>query len=258
LDEGEIGMNALLIFYEKPASSNKEFALRLAQKYNPIYDNGRYKLIFNEFTNDIKKVLEISQHWKTAQLFIDEHEYNIHNVVLKLSCYNKSHCNGLCYFVSELNTISRLKDALDSDHYSITWWLNNYAETIPGIIKIDNAINIDHEVVKQAIVGIIDETLQFCDRFDINKILALIDSLPSTLEIVDQLGNSDSTIDDKLDDEYNECDDDSNDFTISDEGIEKYSQIAEIMAPIFAREIVKEIKKLMQEIAETSEHKSHK
>jgi hypothetical protein len=46
------------------------------------------------------------------------------------------------------------------------------------------------------------------------------------------------------------------DECIVDEDIEKYSQIAEIMAPFFAREIFKEFKKLLQEI--TSENNPNK
>jgi hypothetical protein len=253
-------MNGVLNFYEKPNSPNKEFAIKLAQNFNPVYHNGQIKISFYDFSNEIKKMLEIAQHWKTAQLFIDNHEYNIQNVVCKLTCHNKSHCDGTCYFVRDFQTISRYYDALNTDHYTIKFWINNYFNTITGLEKVnENLVTANPQIIKQAISEKLDETLQFCDRFNLKKINSIIDSLPDVFEISegeeddeDDENSNYFTIDatelledeDDEDDGYNNDDDD---FKLTENQIQKYRTIAEIMAPIFAEAVVKALMKQTHE-----------
>ena len=251
-------MDVLLIFNEKPKNPTKDFAIKLATQSECFQEKERYKVLFHEIDSRFTKLLPICSKWSTTQLFIDNKEFNPQIASEIINCYNKSECNGICRLMVRsgvfdyyslyhiIKRIARPEYSYLSDPHA--WQqLDNLIIDSKFIKKIDdNTLLIDKEMLKNKLFEDIELPIKICQLTSKDKIIKAIDSIPEKI-----LRYS------KWDDKSlsrNETTDPLKYVGLTNNQQERYKEVAELIAPIFAREIAKELTKLFEEINKTIEN----
>ena len=246
-------MDILLIFNEKPRNASKELAIKLASECEFINEKERYKVVFHEIDPAFNKLLSICGKWSTTQLFIDNKEYKAQDILDIFNCFMKSRCNGLCFYINrwgfcDYNNLFGLIGLVTESGMGYQHHIDNFKNTVIGLDFIkkidDNTYLLNKEELKNKIFEESELPLTFCQAISKDKIINKIELLPEKIQIKQR------TRDDIQSDMNREIP--------KYRGMSEYDkayhrEIAEIMAPIFAKEIKKEIMNLMIEIGEASE-----
>jgi len=250
-------MDILLIFYEKPKNASKELAIQLAKECECIIEKDRYKVLFHENDRMFKKLLSICGNYATTELFIDNKEYSPKFVSDIFNCYNKGQCTGICSLIVKegifdynllLHHIKMLMDHSFHSYYDENLWkiISQEFENLNFVKKIDeNTFQIDKEAFKNKIIEDTELPLKICQFANQQKIIKQIDFIP---EKIQPKPKQDEKLLSKI-----EITDPQKNVGLAKYQKEKYQEIAEIMAPIFAREIMKELTQLIQQVIEASE-----
>lgn len=250
-------MDILLLFNEKPKNTTKDFVIQVAKEFEFSVDKERYNVLFHEIDSKLMQILPICSRWSTTQLFIDNKEFNPQLVSEIFNCYNKIECNGICrlmvrsgifdyysfYYI--IKRITRPEYTYSSDPDS--WQrLDNLIMDSKFIKKIDeNTLLIDKEMLKNKLFEDIELPIKICKLTNRDKIIKAIDSIPEKIQRY-------SKWDDKSQ-SRNETTDPPKYVGLTNNQKERYKEVAELIAPIFAREIAKELTKLFEESNKTIE-----
>jgi len=245
------GMAIQLSFSEYARSPSRGQAIRIAQECGGIVERERYQVTFDAVTPEFKKLLSICGPWKATELYIDNMECNIPDVLRFFNCYAAHRCEGIC----ECNERNQ-RYPYDRIVRSIEWAIDNsgrvygyrtgWDEFDEFVQKIDEStFVVDKEKLLKAILEDSRIPLAMCDKCTEERISKRIRALPENLNLNDESEPSNIRIfrrsfhiDDEPEDENDEDD------GLSHYDIARYTAIAEIMAPILAREIAKEFSKL--------------
>jgi hypothetical protein len=243
-------MEILLIFQEKSRTASKETAIKIAEKNECIKDGSNYKVIFHEVTPDLIKLLKLSRNWPTTEFFIDGKETNLSTFLSNLLCYNKNTCKGICEKVriGSFYSLSRLIEAIKSAEKGEYWNPERLKMSLEGgeILKkqSDDAYFIDKEGLKKEILGQLEFPLKFCDKIKKDLILKQIDTLPSTFKtplrkeiLLGASIDSDDSEDTPIEREFE---------GFTDYELAEIKAKAEIEAPILAKALANELKKLLK------------
>ena len=246
-------MEILLIFGEKVKSSYKEKAIKLANECNCIIENESIKVPFKEINQNLIKLISMCSHWTTSKLYVDNKEYEISGVSTILNCSMMSRCTGICEinrtrnrydYPSIIREFFRINGSLSNfNRYDI---LEDHLRLLDFLQKMDeNTYNIKKEELINKIIEDSEIPFKFCSITTKDGVIRKINSLPEKIKVINEEKNG------KRNFTF-----DISDLIETDESEkERLEKEAKIMAPIFAQEIAKELKKLMIEINESSKNK---
>jgi hypothetical protein len=251
-------MEILLIFDEKQRSPNKEQVIKLIEREEFILDKGRYKVLFPEINFAFQKILSICGSWATTELYIDNMKLNPSDIIFITSCHKKNRCNGICLLISQRGTcnyeelffwIGQLCDpSFQSQNYN-TKYIEKFDGSIIGLDFIkkigDSIYELDKEKLKNRILKESELPLKVCPSISEEKIFHQINSLPEKIQI--KIRQDSRAL------PRNETTDPPKYVGLTNNQKERYKEVAELIAPIFAREIAKELTKLFEENNKTIE-----
>lgn len=253
-------MEILLIFDEKQRSSNKEQVIKLIEQEEFIQDNGRYKVLFHEINFAFQKILSICGSWATTELYIDNVKLNPSDILFITSCHKKSRCDGICHLACQRG---------NCDYNELLFWMRQICDTSfrsqdderkkyqidrfdASIIGLDfikksgeGIYELNKEKLKSRILKESELPLKICPSISEEKIIHQINSFPEKIQ--HKISQESGTL------PRNEPIDPQKYVGLTNYQKLKYQELAEFIAPIFAREIAKELTKLFEESNKTIE-----
>ena len=245
-------MEIRLSFSEKPKSASKEMAIRIARQCGAKYENERYFVTFNNVSDSFKKLVAICGSWKATELVIDNKECNGVDFHALLNCYRQNRCDGICdcnFFRQEhryyliIHRIERLNSDVRFGYidYRPDPELDAFIEKVD-----DSTLAVNKTGLLEAILRDSEIPLLLCEKCTQEKIRERINALPDVINLDSESEPSNIRIfrrsfhiDDEPEDESDEDD------GLSQYDIARYTAIAEMLAPILAREIAKELSRYL-------------
>jgi len=222
----------ILIFDLSRASASKERAMKIAERYENFNENGKIRVIFPKYSSDLVTLLEICKKWDTSELLIDNKEYRFPEVLKILKCTDRSDCDGFCQKVNGLDF--DLKTEIENaqkgmyDRFSDPESVQQELAYVKGIKKEkDGTYRVDKSEMKKQLLHDYNLPLLICEKINRDGMMKYIDSLPDSFTI------SDDVVD--IEEEFE---------GFSDYQIAEYREQANIMGPIIARHIAREIDKV--------------
>jgi tetratricopeptide (TPR) repeat protein len=222
----------ILIFDLSRASASKERALKIAERYENFKENGKIRVIFPKYSSDLVTLLEICKKWDTSELLIDNKEYRFPDVLKILKCTDRNDCDGFCQKVNGLDF--DLKTEIENaqkgmyDRFSDPESVQQELAYVKGIKKEkDGTYRVDKNEMKNQLLHDYNLPLLICEKINRDGMMKYIDSLPDSFTI------SNDVVD--IEEEFE---------GFSDYQIAEYREQANIMGPIIARHIGREIDKV--------------
>lgn len=221
-----------LIFDLTRASASKDRALKIAERYENYKEKDKIRVIFPKYSSDLLTLLEICKKWDTSELIIDKQEYRFPDVLKILKCTNKNYCEGFCQKGNGLDfgIKTEIENAQKGiyDEFSDPDSVRQELSQIKGIKKEkDGSYHIDKNELKKQLIIDYNMPMQICEKIDREGMLKYIDRLPDSFKI------SDDVVD--IEEEFE---------GFSEYQIAEHREQANIMGPIIARHIAREIDKV--------------
>jgi len=233
-----------LIFDVTKGSPAKDRAINIAERYEIKKEKDKIKVVFHEQSPDLITLLEICKQWKSSELLIGDKEFRFPDVMKILKCTHKSYCEGFCQrgngldfgLMKEIENASKGIYEEFSDPESVRQDLSQ----IQGIKKESNgSYHINKAELKKNLLIDYNMPLQICEKINRDGMIKYIDHLPDSFTISDDVGENEEEFE-----------------GFSDCQIAEYREQANIMGPIIARHIAREIDKVF--IANLSSEKDAK
>lgn len=248
-------MEIKLSFSEKPKSASKDQAVRIARQCGAVVGDGRYSVTFDEISAPFKKLLSICGPWRATELYLDDIEYSGQEFFTILNCNYRQGCDGICQinfqsqryrypfiirsirWAASESRRNRVGDTRDTE-------FDDFVRSVD-----DSSLVVEKQKLLEAVLEDSRIPLMVCDKCTVNRISEVIQALPDKISLTDESDTSNvrrwRTVIDFDDDE---SEDEGGDGALSQYDITRYTAIAEIMAPIIAREIAKELTKYLPTI----------
>jgi len=225
-------MDISVNFNEKRLSPEKEAAIELAKKYEHVFENGTYKVTFRKNSADLIRLLEFCRNWKTACVMVDNKGKNVSLVLDVLYCSSINDCSSVCDkaitdYISLLTSISEGIEGNDTDNIEVEWLLETLLSLDSFERQEDGSFSVDKEKLKKEIEREYSIPIHICNNFDKAKIFSQVDALPEKFKLPENIGKKHES-----------------DFFDADT-IEELKEKAEIVAPIIAKSIAKELDKVI-------------
>lgn len=221
-----------LIFDLTKGSASKDRAIKIAERYEINKEKDKIRVVFHKYSADLVTLLEICKQWKSSELYIDNQEYRFPDVLKILKCANKSYCEGFCQKGNGLDF--DLKEEIENaskgiyDEFSDPESIRQKLSQIKGIKKEkDGSYHIDKNELKTNLLIDYNLPLQICEKIDRERMLKYIDQFPDSFKISDDVIEVESEFE-----------------GLSDYQIEEFRAQADIMGPIIAKHIAREIDKV--------------
>lgn len=221
-----------LIFDISKGGPSKDRAITIAERYEIHKDKDKIRVVFHEANADLITLLEICKQWKSSELLIEGHEYRFPDILKILKCTNKNYCEGLCQKGNGLDF--GLKTEIENaqkgmyDEFSDPDSIRQELAQVKGIKKDkDGTYRVDKNEMKKQLLIDYNLPLLICEKINREGMVKYIERLPESFTI------SDDVVD--IEEEFE---------GFSDYQIAEYREQANIMGPIFARHIAREIDKV--------------
>lgn len=221
-----------LIFDLSRGSASKERALKIAERFENHKENGKIRVVFPKYSSDLVTLLEICKKWDTSELIIDNKEYRFPDVLKILKCTNKNYCEGFCQKGNGLDF--GLKTHIENaqkgmyDEFSDPDSVQEELSQTEGIKREkDGSYRIDKNEMKKQLLLDYNLPMLICEKINCEGMIKYIDRLPDSFTI------SDDVVD--IEEEFE---------GFSDYQIAEYREQANIMGPIIARHVAREIDKV--------------
>jgi len=222
-------MNLTVIFNESRLTQEKKAAIEIAKKYEHVFRNGVYKVKFSKNCPDLLRLLELCTNWKTASVSIDNNDVGISDVYDVLSCSAINECNSKCnkgfsQYIDVIRWISNAIEGKENEFLDPHFLLEELLclDSFEG--HGEGTFTIDKKKLKKEIEREYSIPISICQKFDKNRILSQVDALPDKFTLPEEYLDENA--------EFNYFDKDTK------EGLQAK---AEIVAPIFAKAIAKEL-----------------
>jgi len=221
-----------LIFDISKGGPSKERAISIAERYDFHKDSDKIRVVFRKANADLITLLEICKQWKSSELLIDGQEYRFPDVLKILKCTNKNYCEGFCQKGNGLDF--GLKTEIENaqkgmyDEFSDPDSVRQELAQIKGIKKgKDGTYSVDKNEMKKQLLVDYNLPLLICEKINQDGMTKYVDRLPDSFTI------SDDVVDIEEDFEG-----------FSDYQVAEYREKANIMGPIIARHVAREIDKV--------------
>jgi len=219
-----------LIFDITKGSPSKDRAIKIAERYEIKKQKEKIGVVFHKNCADLVTILEICKQWNSSELYVDNQEYRFPEVLKILKCTNKGYCEGFCQKGNGLDF--GLKEEIENaakgiyDEFSDPESLKQELSQIKGIKKEkDGSYHIDKNELKRNLLIDYHLPLNVCEKIDEDQMIKYVDQLPDSFNISDDVIESESE-------------------GLSDHQIAEFTLQADIMGPIIARHIAREIDKV--------------
>jgi len=221
-----------LTFDISKGGPSKDRAINIAERYDVHKEKNKIRVVFHGANSDLITLLEICKQWKSSELRIGNREYRFSDVLKILKCSSKSFCEGFCQRGNGLDF--GLKTEIENaekgvyDEFSNPDIVRMDLSQIKGIKEEnDGSYHIDKNELKKHLLIDYNLPMQICEIIDREGMIKYIDSLPDSFKISDDVIESESELD-----------------GLSEYKIAEFREQAEIMGPIIARHIAREIDKV--------------
>ena len=210
----------------------KERATTIAERYEIHKEKDKIKAVFHKFSPDLLTLLELCRKFPSSLCLVGDNEFRIPEVLKVLKCTYNDYCGGLCekgdHFDFELK--KKIENASKGicDEFSDPESLRLELNQIKGIKQeSDGTFRINKGELKKNLLKDCNLQLQICEFIDHEGMIEYIDQLPDTFTISDEVTGTESEFE-----------------GLSDYQIAEYSAQAEIMGPIIAKHVAREMDKV--------------
>lgn len=221
-------MDLTITFSSDRMTAAKREAIDIAQRQRAENSDGMYKVKFDKRSKDLTELINLCSSWKLSYVLIKTEKYSFDEVCEVLYCDDRQKCDGRCEhgfsdYVCLLDEIQKCADDPDNEDIDSEWMMETVSDHKSFEKQSDGSFKIKKDALKQAIEKTFVIPINVCEKFDLKKILKQIDTLPDTFSIpaVDEGNRTGSS---SLDDER-----------------EKIIETANLVAPIFAKAVAKEL-----------------
>ena len=226
-------MDIQVIFNEKRLSPEKQAAIDIAKKNEHVNEKGVFKVKFQKICPDLYRLLGLCRYWKTSSVLINNQEEDFSPVLETSYCSLTTDCSSNCDKGSfdYIPLIKSLSDIIEGNNVTepIMDWLKEDILCVDSFERQkDGYFIIDKEKLKKEIERTYSIPMNICPKFDKEKIMNQIDSLPKKFKLPEE------SLDKKSDSDFFDAD-----------TLEELEAKAEIVAPIFAEAIAKEFDKVI-------------
>lgn len=221
-----------LIFDISKGGPAKDRAINIAERYDIHKENDKIRVVFHKANADLITLIEICKQWKPSELLIGNQDYRFPDVLKILKCTDKNYCEGFCRKGNGLDFGLKMEIENASkgvyDEFSDPESVKHELSQIKGIKKEkDGSYHIDKNELKKNLLVDYNLPMQVCEKIDQEAMIKYVDSLPESFKI------SEEVVD--VDEEFE---------GFSEYQIAEYREQANVMGPIIARHIAREIDKV--------------
>lgn len=221
-------MDLTVVFSSDRMNAAKREAIDIAQRNGAEVSNDMYKVKFNKRCKDLTELVDLCSSWKRSHVLIGTEKYSFDEACEVLYCENRRKCDGRCEhgfsdYVYLLDEIEKCAVDPEDEDIDSDWLLETVSEHKAFEKQPDGSFKIKKDALKQAIEKTFVIPINVCEKFDLKNFVKQIDALPDIFSIPSGDGSSRS------------------ESCLDDDEREKIIETANLVAPIFAKAVAKEL-----------------
>lgn len=183
-------MEIVAEFSSKSQAQGIPDAIKLAVKCGTVLEGKKYRLIFtNPKDKNLKKLLALIEG-RTLRLLIDGEKVGSYEFRRTFFCEERTLCKGICkheFFIGGTldEFLPKFKSRMREGMLPLRneFELSDFLKFVEPDPETENRYVMDRDIITEYFTEKFDFERKYCDKFDQNKLDAIIQQLPTTIEV---------------------------------------------------------------------------